>query len=92
MMYMYPKVSETHPFVQGVQKCMLVIRKSKEHLRMRAESSKQSLSFHIWPQLATCSVDSSIFSSSADVCEHPGNHLQYCSDYIERGSSKEIPS
>lgn len=49
-MYMYPKVSETHPFVQGVQKCMLVIRKSKEHLRMRAESSKQSLSIfgHSW--------------------------------------------
>lgn len=43
-MYMYQKVNETHPFVQGVQEYMLVISKIKEDLYgMRTETSKQSL-------------------------------------------------
>lgn len=43
-MYMYQKVNETRPFVQGVQEYMLVISKIKEDLYgMRTESNKQSL-------------------------------------------------
>lgn len=34
VMYIYQKVNETHPFVQGVQECMLVVitEKSKNTL------------------------------------------------------------
>lgn len=66
-MYMYQKVSETRPFVQGVQEYMLVISKIKEDLIRYKNWKQQAEPCHIWPQLATRSVDNSKFSYSAAV-------------------------
>lgn len=75
---MYQKVNETHPFVQGVPECMLIVitEKSKNTFNnVRAKNSKQGLAM-FGPSWQHVPCGQLKILLPPDVFEHPLNSLQ----------------